>query len=109
MRRELFAAGCCAALAVAALGDGLGGRDKARPSQRTPVRHVVLIGVDGLDVAPTVAGLLGLKPPRLLARQIRDAQERMRQSWALHVAVSDWSFVIAKYTRNWQAILANFG
>ena len=63
MRRELFAAGCCAALAVAALGDGLGGRDKARPSQRTPVKHVVLIGVDGLDVAPTVAGLLGLKPP----------------------------------------------
>jgi hypothetical protein len=50
MNQKLILAGCCAALAVAALGDGLGGRDGARPSQRAPVKHVVLIGVDGLGI-----------------------------------------------------------
>ena len=50
MKRTLFAVGCCAALAAAAFGGGLGGRDRARPSQWTPVKHVVLIGVDGLGI-----------------------------------------------------------
>ena len=35
MKKALFAAGCCAALTLAALGDGLGGRDRARPSRFT--------------------------------------------------------------------------
>ena len=66
MNRRFFVVGCYAALAAAAFGGGLGGRDRARPSQRTPVRHVVLIGVDGLGIRNIVWD----KMPNL--RRLRD-------------------------------------
>ena len=64
MKKMLVFAGCCAALSMAAVGDG-GGLRTSRPTGGV-VEHVVLIGVDGLGIRNIVWD----KMPNL--RQLRD-------------------------------------